>query len=264
MGMSEVGPASVVPLPHGAAIPAVGLGTWNLRGRTGYKAVRSALATGYRHLDTATTYGNEREVGRALRDSGVPREQVFLTTKLPPDRAGREWETIEASLHALDTDYVDLWLVHWPPGGHSGVGTWREFLAIRERGLARAVGVSNYHPRQLDELAEATGELPAVNQIPWSPAEHDPRLLAEHQDRGVVVVGYSPLKHTKLEQPTLREIASRHRVTAAQVVLRWHLQHDILVIPKSAHPERIKSNFDLFGFDLTAAELDRIDRLGTG
>jgi diketogulonate reductase-like aldo/keto reductase len=242
-------------------MPLVGFGTWQLRGERAYEAVRYALEVGYRHLDTATMYGNEAEVGRALRDSGVPRKDVFVTTKLPPGNAGRERATIQASLRALGTEHVDLWLIHWPPRERAGLTSWREFLAVREDGLARAVGVSNYDLDDLDLLAEATGEMPAVNQIPWSPRQHDPELLAGHRQREVVLEGYSPLKGSRLRDSTLTGIAQRYGVTPAQVVLRWHLEHQIPVIPKSARPERIAANFDLSGFALDADEVARIDAL---
>jgi 2,5-diketo-D-gluconate reductase A len=250
-----------VTLDPGGAMPLVGLGTWQMTGTRCQAAVRAALDVGYRHIDTATMYGNEREVGRAVRDSGVPREQVFVTTKLPPGAAGRERRTLDASLRALGTDHVDLWLVHWPPRGRALLSTWEELLAARDRGLARAVGVSNYRPAQLDELIAATGVAPQVNQIPWAPALYDAALLGEHRRRGVVLEGYSPFKNTDLGHPVLVEIAARHGVTPAQVVVRWHLDHQVVVIPKSATPERIAANLDVFGFSLTEEELARIDGL---
>jgi 2,5-diketo-D-gluconate reductase A len=253
-----------VTLDPGGAMPLVGLGTWQMTGTRCQAAVRAALDVGYRHIDTATMYGNEREVGRAVRDSGVPPEQVFVTTKLPPGAAGRERRTLDASLRALGTDHVDLWLVHWPPAGRALVQTWKEFLAVRDDGLARAVGVSNYSTSQLDELMQATGEVPQVNQIRWGPALYDPTLLAEHRRRGVVLEGYSPFKSTDLRDPVLVEIAVNHGVSPAQVVLRWHVDHGVVVIPKSATPERIAANFDIFGFSLTDEELRRIDGLSAG
>lgn len=252
---------STVDLPGGVAMPLVGFGTWQLTGRQAYDAVRAALDAGYRHLDTATGYGNEAEVGRAVRDSGVPRGELFITTKLPPDHAGREQATIAASLRALDTDYVDLWLIHWPPGRQASPAVWQELREARDRGQSRAVGVSNYSVAQLDELIEATGEAPAVNQIPWSPVEHDPRLLAAIRSRGTAVEGYSPLKGTNLRHPALTGIAERYGVSVAQVVLRWHLEHGIVVIPKSARPERIAANRDLSGFALRPDEVAAIDAL---
>jgi diketogulonate reductase-like aldo/keto reductase len=248
-------------LTGGVEMPVIGFGTWQIRGKRGYEALRVALEAGYRHLDTATVYGNEAEVGRAVRDSGIPRAEVFVTTKLPAERTDNPRATLSASLSALAMDYVDLWLIHWPPRGGADPETWRALLAARDDGLARAVGVSNYTTAQLDELIEATGEAPTVNQIPWSPWEHDPRRLAEHGERDVVLEGYSPFKRSDLRNPVLADIAAAHAVTPAQVVLRWHLEHGIVVIPKSATAERIRSNLDVFGFTLTADEVAAVDAL---
>jgi 2,5-diketo-D-gluconate reductase A len=253
-----------VPLGRAGSMPLVGLGTWQMTGPRCRQAVRHALEVGYRHVDTATMYRNEGEVGRALRDSGVPRGEVFLTTKLPPGGAGGERRVLDDSLRALGTDYVDLWLVHWPPRGRALLTTWEQFLAARDAGLARAVGVSNYGVGQLDQLTATTGQVPQVNQVPWAPALYDPARLADHGRRGVVLEGYSPFKNTDLGHPVLAEIAAAHGVTPAQVVVRWHVDHQVVVIPKSATPERIAANFDVFGFSLTEEELARIDRLSAG
>jgi diketogulonate reductase-like aldo/keto reductase len=249
-----------VPLPGGVAMPLLGFGTWQIRGAAAYDAVRDALEAGYRHIDTATMYGNEAEVGRALRDSGVPRDEVFITTKLPPERAGRERETLDASLRALGVDGVDLWLVHWPPRRGS-VKVWERFLAARAEGRAKAVGVSNYGLDEIDELIDATGERPAVNQIRFGPTLYDAKLIAGHRERGVVVEGYSPFKTTNLHHPVLTRIAAAHGVDPARVVLRWHVQHGIVVIPKSKTPERIAGNAAIDGFTLTAEEMTEIDGL---
>ena len=182
---------TVADLGAGVAMPMVGFGTWRLRGNSAYESARYALETGYRHLDTATMYRNETEVGRAIRDSGVDRREVFITTKLPPGNAGRERATIEASLRDLGTDHVDLWLIHWPPGRGASPRVWEQFIQIREAGLTRAIGVSNYDPAEIDELVRATGQSPAVNQIPWSIPQYDPQVLAAHRERGVLVEGYS-------------------------------------------------------------------------
>lgn len=250
-----------VSLAGGGALPLVGLGTWEMTGSPCYRAVRHALDLGYRHIDTATMYRNERDVGRAVRDSGVPRRDVFVTTKLPPGDAGRERTTLEASLRALGLEYVDLWLIHWPPDRGRGPQVWKQLLALRDEGLARAVGVSNYSIAQLDELVRATGEGPAVNQVRWAPALHDPAEVEDHRRRGVVLEGYSPFKSTDLRHLVLTEVAGRHGVTPAQVVVRWHVDHGVPVIPKSATPARIAANFDVFGFTLDDEELRRIDAL---
>ena len=250
-------------LPSEVRMPMLGFGTWQITGRRAYEAVRCALDVGYRHIDTATMYGNEDEVGQAVRDSGVPREDIFVTTKLPPEQAGRERETVTASLAALDTGYLDLWLIHWPPSGdRASIATWREMLSIRDEGLARAVGVSNYDTIQLDVLIEATEEAPAVNQVRWGPTLHDPQRLAENRDRGVVLEGYSPLKTTDLHDPVLVGIAETHQATPSQVALRWHIDHGIVAIPKSATPARIQENFEVFGFSLTESELRQLDAMG--
>jgi diketogulonate reductase-like aldo/keto reductase len=242
-------------------MPLVGFGTWQLTGPAAAESVSAALAAGYRHIDTATMYRNEDQVGRAVRDSGVPREDIFITTKWPPERSGRVRETIEASLAALGTDHVDLWLIHSPPRD-GGVDVWREFIGIRDEGLTRSIGVSNYDLDQLDALVQATGELPAVNQIRWSPTLYDAKVADGHRDRGVVLEGYSAFKNTDFHEPVLVRIAEAHGVTPAQVVLRWHVDHGFVVIPKSATPERIRANFDVFGFRLTDEELREIDALG--
>jgi 2,5-diketo-D-gluconate reductase A len=259
--MTGVREVPAVQLRGGVSMPMVGFGTWPMRGRAAREAVLSALRAGYRLIDTATMYANEADLGRALADSGVPRQDVFLTTKLRTSEAGRERATLSSSLRALGTDYVDLWLVHWPPRGKELLSSWRELLSLRDAGLARAVGVSNYSLRQIDELIAATGEAPAVNQIPWSPRHYDARLLGGLSERDVVVEGYSPLKGTNLGDPVLTGIAAAHGVTPAQVVLRWHLEHQIVVIAKSADPGRIAANLDLFGFSLSPAEVSRIDSL---
>ena len=242
-------------------MPMVGLGTWQLRGRAGYQAIMAAFAAGYRHIDTATMYGNEGDVGRALADSGLHRDEVFITTKLPSGRAGHERATLAASLRALGTSHVDLWLVHWPPPARKLCAVWREFLALRDDGRVRAIGVSNYSLTQIDRLIEATGQAPAVNQIPWSPGRFDPVLLAGHRERGVAVEAYSPLKGTNLRDPVLAEIAAAHGVTPAQVVLRWNLEHGVTVLAKSAQPDRIAANIDVLRFSLTPGEVARIDVL---
>lgn len=256
----STGPRTVS-LVTGAGMPLLGLGTWQLRGDAAREAVLAALDAGYRHLDTATMYGNEREIGEALRESGLPREEIFLTTKLPPQQAGRERQTLEASLAALGLDAVDLWLIHWPPGG-AGVPVWRAFLDLQAEGRTRAVGVSNYSPAQIDELVRETGVAPAVNQIEWSPFLFDEARLAHSRAQGVVLEGYSPFKSARLDSPVLVEIAARHGKTPAQVIVRWHVEHEVVVIPKSARRERIVANADVWDFSLSADDVAALDALG--
>lgn len=254
----------VVPLRDDARIPLLGFGTWQLRGREAYDATLWALEAGYRHIDTATGYGNEAEVGAALRDSGVPRDEVFVTTKMPPENVGGEQRTLEESLDELGTEYVDLWLIHWPPGGTAGVDSWRVFVQMQERGLARSIGVSNYSLEQIDELTQATGVTPAVDQIKWSPFQFDEAMLEGCRSRGVVLEGYSPFRAARLDHPVLTRIAEAHGKTTAQVIIRWHVQHGVVVIPKSARRERIVTNIDALDFALTPDEMAELDALGSG
>ena len=259
--MTSPADVPVVTLP-GGRMPQVGFGTWKLRGDQARAAIRAALSAGYRHIDTATMYGNEEDVGQALADSGIDRTDVFLTTKIRPADIGKERSVLRRSLRALRTDYLDLWLVHWPPSRRAERHQlWNELLAVQAEGYVRDVGVSNYSLTEIDDLARVTGQSPAVNQIDWGPRRYDAGLLTGHADRGIAVEGYSGLKNTDLDDPVLAKIAAGHGVTAAQVVLRWHLEHNVTVIPKSARPERISANLDLFGFRLTAAEVAAIDGL---
>lgn len=253
-----------VEIAAGVHMPLLGFGTWQIRGAAAQAAVADALALGYRHVDTAQMYGNESQVGRALAESGLARDDVFVTTKLRPDRAGRERETLEGSLDALGVDAVDLWLIHWPERGNAAPHIWERFVEAERDGLARSIGVSNYEVDQLDELARATGRMPAVNQIEWGPALNDAAVAAAHAERGVQLEGYSPLRTTNLRDPRLGRIATAHGVTPAQVVIRWHLEHRFVVIPKSSHRERIAENIDVLGFELAADELAELDALGPG
>ena len=245
-------------LAPGVRLPTIGFGTWQITGRSAYESTRIALDVGYRHIDTATMYGNEAEIGRALRDSGLDRSEVFITTKLPPSQAGRERQTIEASLKALGVDHVDLWLIHWPPARGRSVPVWAAFLEAREAGLTRTVGVSNYDAVLIDQLTKETGETPVVNQVSWSPREHDETFLADMRQRRIVVEGYSSLKNTPLDDPRLVEIAEAHGVTVPQVVLRWQLHHDIVIIPKSTRRERMTENLSVLDFSLSAQELQTV------
>ena len=251
-------------LPSGRQMPLLGFGTWQLRGEDASLATGWALATGYRHVDTATVYRNEREVGAALEGSGLDRDDIFVTTKIPPDRSGREAQTLNDSLEMLGTDHVDLWLIHWPPDeGGIALETWQALVAARDQGMATDIGVSNYSLDQLDELAAGSGVMPSVNQIEWSPLLFDQATLDGHRERGVVLEGYSALRGGTLEHPAVVAIAERLGRTPAQVIIRWHLQHGVVVIPKSRERERIAANADVDGFALAAPDMTELDSLGT-
>lgn len=261
--MSQASEVPTVGLPGDADLPMVGFGTWKITGAAVETAVTTALAAGYRHIDTATMYGNEAEIGSALAASGVSREEVFITTKIRPDDIGKEEAVLRRSLRALRTDYVDLWLIHWPPRTQGQIRElWNAVRELRDEGLTRAIGVSNYDLTQIDDLTESTGETPAVNQIHWSPEIYDADVVVGHKARGVALEGYSSLKSRSLNDAGVREIAAAHGVSPAQVILRWQLEHGMTVIPKSVHPDRIAANLDLFGFTLDQAEVAKIDALG--
>lgn len=253
-------PADRATLPGGGRMPLLGFGTWRIRSADAVRATASALRAGYRHIDTATMYGNEGEVGTALTDSDVDRSDVFVTTKLPAERAGSARATLEDSLRLLKTDALDLWLIHWPPGGDDAA-LWDVFIAAREDGLVRDVGVSNYSLDQIDRLSRS-GVTPAVNQIPWSPLLFDAGVLQGHRDRGVVLEGYSALRGGALGHPAIGDIAVRIGRTPAQVIIRWHLQHGVVVIPKSQDDGRIASNADVGAFELSVADMATLDNLG--
>ncbi len=255
-------PQETVTLTAGSRMPLLGFGTWQVKGQDAVDAVSTALDAGYRHLDTATVYGNEAEVGRALADSGVDRADVFLTTKCPPHLAGEELDTLRRSLEMLQTDHVDLWLIHWPGEGSVNTDMWQAFVEAREQGLAREIGVSNFDTALVDEVTKATGAAPAVNQVEWSPLLFDATTLSEHRERDVVLEGYSALRGGTLEHPTVVDIADRVGRTPAQVIIRWHLQHGVVVIPKSVHTERIRSNADVAGFGLSDEDMAALDALG--
>jgi 2,5-diketo-D-gluconate reductase A len=242
-------------------MPLLGFGTWQISNREAPQAIAHALQAGYRHIDTATAYHNESGIGKALAASTVARESVFVTTKLPPGHAGRERRTLEESLSKLGVDYVDLWLVHWPPNGRAAPRVWEQLVSARQDGLAKAVGVSNYSLAQIDELTEATGATPEVNQIRWGPSIYDANVVSGLQQRGVVLEGYSPFKVSNLSDLTLASIAAEHDATTAQVIVAWHIAHGFVVIPKSSRRERIVANAAGARIELTAAEVTAIDGL---
>jgi 2,5-diketo-D-gluconate reductase A len=245
----------------GARMPLVGFGTWQISNAEAPAATAAALEAGYRHIDTATGYENEAGIGKALQAAGIPRDAVFLTTKMPPENVGRERRTLEESLSKLGVDFVDLWLVHWPPNRQATPTAWEHFVQARQDGLARSIGVSNYSLDQIDELTEATGVTPEVNQIRWGTSIFDPAVVSGLEQRAVVLEGYSPFRASNLEDERLVAIGSRHGATAAQIVVAWHVAHGFVVIPKSVHPERIVANAAGARIELTADEVAAIDAL---
>jgi diketogulonate reductase-like aldo/keto reductase len=242
-------------------MPVLGLGVWQMAaGRETEQAVGWALEAGYRHIDTATMYRNERSVGAALRRSGVPREHVFVTTKLMPLKlnVGRE---LERSLDRLGLDHVDLYLIHWPLP-HLNRRIWQALERLRERGLAREIGVSNFGRGGLGALLEDVSHRPSVNQVQFNPFRYRRRLLDYCREQGIAFEAYSPLARGRgLTHPTVTGIAERAGRTPAQVMLRWAVQHGALVIPKSSHEDRIRSNAQIFDFELGLDEMHALDAL---
>lgn len=254
-------------LNDGHPIPAIGFGTYPLQGRDGVEAVRSAVATGYRLLDTAVNYGNEAEVGEAIRSCGVPREELFVTSKLPGRHHAYD-EAIastEASLERLGLDYLDLHLIHWPnPSVGKYVEAWRALVELRERGLVRSIGVSNFTEAHLQRVIDDSGVTPAVNQVELHPAFPQEGMRAVHERLGIRTEAWSPLgkRRAPYGEAAVAIPAQRLGVTPAQVILRWHVQLGSLPIPKSADPARQRQNLDVFGFELTAEEMGTISSLG--
>jgi len=246
-------------LAGGARMPVLGLGTWPMDDAAAEAAVVEAFGRGYRLVDTAYAYGNERGVGAGVRASGVPREEAFVTTKLNGEWHGEReaGDALRASLDRLGLDYVDLYLIHWPvPWRDRYVDAWRGLLRLRDEGLARAVGVSNFKPAHLDRLIEATGVAPEVNQIQLDPTVARAAAREYHAAHGIVTQSWGPIGHGRgvVEHETVRRIADRLGRTPAQVVLRWHLDLGLTAVPKTATPGRMSENLDVFGFSLTDAD----------
>ena len=254
---------SKVKLNSGAEIPVLGLGVFRSKdGEETYNAVRWALDAGYRHIDTAAVYRNEASVGRAIEDSGIPRDQIWITTKLWNDeiRAENEEAAFAASLERLRTDYVDLYLVHWPVRENDGyLRVWEKMEKFNKEGRARSIGVSNYHIHHIESLLKNANVVPAVDQVECHPELTQVELADYCAGKGIAFEPWSPLGAGKLlTHPVLTEIDQAHGKTTAQVILRWDLQRGFILIPKSVHKERIVSNTDIFDFELSAEEMQRI------
>jgi len=256
-------------LNDGVHIPQLGFGVFQVAPEDTERAVTEALEAGYRHIDTAAAYRNEKGVGRAIAASGLARDEVFVTTKLWNGDHGHETalRAFDQSLGRLGLDHVDLYLVHWPlPSRDRYVETWKAFEAIKSDGRARSIGVSNFQPAHLDRLAAETGTTPSLNQVELHPRLQQPELRAHHREQGIATEAWSPLAQggDLLEDPVITEIAEQRDKTPAQVVLRWHVQIGNVVIPKSVTPERIRANLDVFDFELSDEDLSRIEGLDRG
>lgn len=255
---------STIRLNNGVEMPRFGLGVYlSAPGAEAYQAVKTALELGYRHIDTASLYGNEADVGRAIRDAGVPRDEVFVASKVWNADQGyeRTLRSCRESLRLLGFERLDLYLIHWPRP-ETRRDTWRAMEKLAQEGLCRAVGVSNYTTRHLDELLADATIVPAVNQVEFHPFLYQKALLEYCRGKGIVLEAYSPLTHgERLDDPRLASIAAKHGKSVAQVLIRWVLQHDMVVIPKSVHRKRLAENADVFDFALDAADMAALDAM---
>lgn len=257
-----------LPLNDGRTIPQLGLGVYKVADDDAERLVALAVESGYRHIDTASLYRNERGVGRGVRASGVPREELFVTTKVWNDSHGYE-KTLDAfdeSLEVLGLDYVDLYLIHWPvPSEDRYLDTWRALQTLRSEGRALSIGVSNFASEHLDRLAAESAVVPAINQIELHPWLQQRELRASDKERGIVTEAWSPLARGRaVDDETLVRLGAKHGKTSAQVTLRWHLQNGLVVIPKSSSIERVRANGDVFDFELDADDLTEIDAMDAG
>lgn len=256
----------LLPLNNGMSMPALGLGTYKLAGKAAYEPVRAALGCGYRHIDTASFYENEEAIGQAVRDSGLSREEVFITSKVWNTEQGYEaaMKAFECTLDRLGMDYLDLYLVHWPVTGRR-LDTYRALERLYNEGRVRSIGVSNYTERHLEELMADCKVVPVTNQVEMSPFLYQRDLLRYCQERQVLVTAFSPFaRGTVLDDRTLRKVGSMHGKSPAQVILRWCLQKGMAVIPRSSNPERIRENAQVFDFSLDREEMDLLDGLHRG
>jgi len=249
----------------GRSIPQVGLGVWQTPNEQAVTAVDTALKAGYRHIDTAAVYQNEEGVGQGIAGSGVARSDIFLTTKVWNDDQGFD-ETLramDASLKRLGTDYVDLYLIHWPSAYRGKyIETWKALIRLREEGKAKSIGVSNFEGSYIDELITATGEAPVINQVQLHPRFQQRKLRGIYEPQKIITESWSPLGQGKmLSDPVISAIADRHGKTPAQVIIRWHIEEGLVVIPKSVTPSRIIENFNVFDFALTDADKAEINGL---
>lgn len=263
---------STYTLANGIKIPIVGFGTWQTPdGEVAVSSVKAALQEGYRHIDTAQAYKNEEGVGRAIKESGIPREEIFLTTKLWNKNHSYDltMSSFAESLEKLQTDYVDLFLIHWPNPvdfrdhwQEANAQSWKAMEELYEAGKIKAIGVSNFRPHHIEELKKTAKILPMVNQIFLAPGEKQEAVVAYCEENNIRLEAYSPLGTGKIfAVPEMQELAAKHDKTIAQIALRWSLQHGFLPLPKSVTPSRIRENAQLFDFELSAADMAQIDAL---
>lgn len=250
-------------LHDGIKMPWLGLGVYKTKeGEEVIQSVKSAIAAGYRSVDTAAVYGNEQGVGQAIRECGVPREELFITTKVWNEDQGYETtlKAFETSRKKLGLDVIDLYLIHWP-GKDKYKETWKALIHLQKEGLVRSIGVSNFQIRHLRDIIEDTGVVPVVNQVELHPLNSQKELLQYAREHNIVLEAWSPLMQGNLDQPVLAKIAEKYGKSVAQIVLRWDLQNGVIVIPKSVKEHRIRENANIFDFELSAEDMAAIDEL---
>ena len=261
---------SELTLNSGYRIPQLGLGVFLVPQDEAQRVVTDALEVGYRHIDNAAVYRNEEGVGRALAESGIARDELFITTKLWNTEQGSDAPrpALEESLEKLGLDYVDLYLIHWPaPQRDLYVESWQALEQLRDEGLVRSIGVSNFEPEHLDRLAEHSSVVPAVNQVELHPALQQRELRGVQEPRGILTEAWGPLGQAKYaleEMPGLSETATKHSKTLPQVILRWHIQEGVIVFPKTTKKERLKENFEVFDFELDASDMAAMKAMDQG
>lgn len=247
-------------LNNGTEMPLLGLGTWQSKnGSIAYDAVKYALGIGYRHIDTARFYNNETSVGKAIKDSGIPREKIWLTTKLFPIDAWNTQKAFKTSFDKLNIDYIDLYLIHWPMPGMI-IKNWLKMEKLYENGLIKSIGVSNYSIKNLEDTLKIASIKPAVNQVKLSPYNYDPKMHRFCQENNIALEAYSPLtRGKKLDDERLAKLAVKYNKSTAQVLLRWAIQKQIVTIPKSIHEKRIKENMNIYDFEISANDISLMD-----
>lgn len=259
--------APSIPLNDGNFIPQLGFGVWRLKNDDAPEVVKAAIAAGYRHIDTAQGYANEAGVGEGIRQSGISRDELFVTSKLRNGHQGHDkaLASLDESLQRLRLDYLDLFLIHWPAPEHDLYAeTWQAFVDMQKQGKIKSIGVSNFLPEHIRRIEDETGVLPAVNQLELHPAYQQRDVREFHRDKDILVECYSPLggkESNLLEDSTIVEIAERHSKSPAQVMIKWHLEQNLVPLPKSSKPERAKENFDVWDFVLNSDEIALIDGL---
>jgi 2,5-diketo-D-gluconate reductase A len=251
---------STITLNSGNKMPVLGLGTWQLKGENAVQAARQALKMGYRMIDTSCDYGNQRDLGKGIKDSGCKREDIYLVTKVEED--DNSYQAVKDNLHELGVEYADLILIHRPPQTGAGEELWQGLIKAKDEGLVRDIGVSNYSIDQIDELTEASDEAPVVNQIEWTPFGHSRDMLTYCRDNDIIIQAYSPLsRQERLHDEPLLELSEQYNKTPAQIIIRWNLQNGVVPLIKASTGQHLEENLNVFNFELSDQDMQRLHSL---